>query len=96
MMNLAASRAGRSDFNPEEVDFLGISMGSIFGTVFSAIEPQVERPSFMLEAVVGHMMSRAASILFILRYFNGNCSIAVLLLHAADISTGLTRVLRRF
>ena len=57
-------------FNPEEVNFLGISMGSIFGTVFSAIEPRVERTILHVGGgSFGHMMSRAAPfapILFML------------------------------
>jgi len=57
-------------FDPSEVNFLGISMGSIFGTVFSAIEPRIERTILHVGgASFGHMMSRAAPfapILFML------------------------------
>ena len=57
-------------FDAEEVNFLGISMGSIFGTVFSAVEPRVERTILHVGGgSFGHMMSRAAPfapILFML------------------------------
>ena len=57
-------------FNPDEVNFLGISMGSIFGTVFSAVEPRIERTILHVGGgSFGHMMSRAAPfapILFML------------------------------
>ncbi|MEC8050902.1 MAG: hypothetical protein VX210_08945 [Myxococcota bacterium] len=58
-------------FNPEEVNFLGISMGSIFGTVFSAIEPRVERTILHVGGgSFGHMMSRAAPFAPILFMFD--------------------------
>ena len=66
---LFSIRAGRSDFQSRR-NFLGISMGSIFGTVFSAIEPRVERTILHVGGgSFGHMMSRAAPfapILFML------------------------------
>lgn len=57
-------------FDHTEVNFLGISMGSIFGTVFSAVEPRIQRTILHVGgASFGHMMSRAAPfapILFML------------------------------